>query len=287
MVYPFFCGRREGSYDINSDFNVFLIKICYHIIMFSEYKDIDQFKEENGYIINDVWYPRVTKIVTIKSKPALYRYYGEAKSFKSAQDATEQSAKEGTMIHEAVEAIILGKTPNIDPLIAPAVKSFIEFFEKNDIHATEELVERRIVNYDHRYAGTIDALALIGGKMGVLDIKTSQSIYRDYSLQTSAYMDALKNEFPNLQTRWILRIDQVQKCIHCGAKKRVKGGNEKIITEWGNPRMRSCDHEWSEPYGEIELKEFPYWQKDFEAFLGAKKLWEWENEDWLNKIGYL
>ena len=255
--------------------------------MFNEYKNAEGFKEANGHSIDGVWYPRVTKIVAIKSKPALYRYYGEAKSYKSAQEATEQSAKEGTLIHEAVEALMLGKKPDIDPAIAPAVKSFLEFFEKNNIHVTPDLVERRIVNYDHRYTGTTDAIALIGGKMGVLDIKTSQAIYRDYNLQTSAYMDALKNEFANLQTRWILRIDQVQKCLRCGARRRVKGGREKIITEWGNARMRICDHDWGELYGEIELQEFPYWQKDFEAFLGAKRLWEWENEEWLTKIGYL
>jgi len=37
----------------------------------------------------------------------------------------------------------------------------------------------------------------------------------------------------------------------------------------------------------VELKEFPYWQTDFEAFLGAKRLWEWENEEWLRRIEYL
>jgi hypothetical protein len=46
-------------------------------------------------------------------------------------------------------------------------------------------------------------------------------------------------------------------------------------------------HEWGELYGDIELKEFPYWQDDFTAFLGAKRLWEWENEDWLKKAAYL
>ena len=44
--------------------------------------------------------------------------------------------------------------------------------------------------------------------------------------------------------------------------------------------MRDCTHEWSEFYGDIELKEFPYWQMTSMAFLGAKQLWEWENEEW-------
>jgi hypothetical protein len=255
--------------------------------MFGDYKDITDFKEACGYTIDDVWYPRVTKIVSIKAKPALYRYYGEAKSYKAAQEATEQSAKEGTMIHEAVEGLLLGKNPEIPQEIAPAVQSFLEFFERNSIQVTPDLVERRIVNYDHRYAGTVDAIALIGGKLGVLDIKTSQAIYRDYSLQTSAYMDALKGQFKNLQTRWILKIDQIQRCAKCGARKRVKGGREKILIDWKIRAQKTCEHEWGTLMGDIELQEFPYWQNDFEAFLGAKKLWEWENDSWLKKVGYL
>ena len=254
--------------------------------MFGDFKDITEFKEQCGYTIDEVWYPRVTKIVGIKAKPALYYYYGEAKSYKAAQNATEQSAKEGTAIHEAVEGLLLGKNPEIPPEIAPAVRSFQEFFEKNDIHVTPDLVERRIVNYDHRYAGTVDAIATIGGKLGVLDIKTSQAIYRDYNLQTAAYMDALKNQFENLQTRWILKIDQIQLCNKCGSRRRVKGGNEKIKLDWRNPIARSCVHEWSELRGDIELQEFPYWQDDFKGFLGAKKLWEWENDEWLKRVGY-
>jgi len=255
--------------------------------MFGDFTDANNFKEQCGYTIDGLWYPRVTKIVAIKAKPALYYYYGEAKSYKAAQEATELSAKEGTAIHEAVEALLLKKNPDIAPEIAPAIASFMEFFGKNNISVTPDLVERRIVNHDHRYAGTVDAIAQIGGKLGVLDIKTSQAIYRDYCLQTSAYMDALKNQFENLETRWILRIDQIQICLKCGSRRRVKGGNEKIKLDWKNPRAKSCIHEWSELRGEIELQEFPSWQNDFQAFLGAKKLWEWENETWLKKVGYI
>ncbi len=255
--------------------------------MFGDFKNSTDFKEQCGYTIDDVWYPRVTKIVSIKSKPALYYYYGEAKSYKAAQDATEQSAKEGTMIHEAVEGLLLGKNPEIPEQIAPAVKSFWEFFQKNNIQVTPDRVERRIVNYDHRYAGTVDAIAMIGGRLGVLDIKTSQAIYRDYCLQTSAYMDALKGQFKDLETRWILKIDQVQYCDHCGARRRIKGGNEKIKIDWRNRQMKTCEHVWGPLAGDIELQEFPSWQSDFEAFLGAKRLWEWENEGWLKAVGYM
>jgi hypothetical protein len=255
--------------------------------MFGEYDNADNFKAECGYEIDGIWYPRVTKIVSIKAKPALLRYYGDAANFKAAQNATSQSAKEGTLIHETVEKLLLGENPEIDPYIKPAIESFLKFWEQKSIQVTPGLVERRVVHRDHRYAGTVDALALIDGKFGVLDIKTSQAIYRDYNLQTAAYMDALKNDYQNLQTRWILRIDQIQRCNLCGATRRVKGGREKIKIQWDNEIMKNCPHEWSELIGEIELREFPYWQNDFEAFLGAKRLWEWENDYWLRKIGYL
>lgn len=255
--------------------------------MFEYYNTEDDFKSANGYVVDDAWYPRVTKIVSIKAKPALYRFYAEAQNFQAGQAITRESAREGTLIHETVEAILLGQKPEIDSAIGPAIDAFIKFLDERSIQVTPELVERRVISRDHRYAGTVDALALIGGKFGVLDIKTSQAIYRDYNLQTSAYMDALKDQFQNLQTRWILKIDQIQKCLRCGAIRRVKGGREKIKIEWNNHAMKECPHEWSELMGDIELKEFPYWQGDFEAFLGAKKLWEWENEFWLKKIGYL
>lgn len=249
-------------------------------------RDEKQFKEMCGYEIDGVWYPRVTKIVDIKSKPALYRYYGEAKSYKDAQESTEKSAAEGTLMHETVEKIFVGENPLVDPSIMPAVTALREFLDHNRIQVDPENVERRIVNYDHRYAGTIDTLALIGGKFGVLDIKTSQAIYRDYNLQTSAYMDALTREFKNLQTRWILRIDQNRTCMRCSSTLRPKGGRDKIRRGRGVPCPEG-DHEWGDLKGVIELREMPLWKQDFEAFLGAKKLWEWENELWLKKIGYL
>jgi hypothetical protein len=252
------------------------------------YSNSEHFKSASGYEVDGIWYPRVTKIVEIKAKPALYRYYAEALDFATANAQTKKSAEEGSLIHEIAEKILLDEKPEINPLIKPSIDSFVKFLDEKNIQVDPEFVEKRIVNFNHRYAGTIDALALIDGKFGILDIKTSQAIYRDYNLQTSAYIEALQNEVPNLQTRWILRIDQIKTCNRCGATLRLKGGRNKIK----NPRapLLTCpddSHDWGEFQGIIELKEFPFWKEDFEAFLGAKRLWEWENDYWLKQIGYL
>lgn len=250
------------------------------------YKNEEDFKEKCGYEIDDNWYPRVTKIVGIKNKPALLFYYAEAASYRAAQAMTTKSAEEGTLIHETMEKIFVGESPYIDPSIKPAIEAYLAFREQNSIQIDPEYIEKRVVSHDHRYAGTMDALALIGGRFGVLDIKTSAAIYRDYSLQTSAYIAPLKKEIPELKTRWILRIDQQHSCLKCAAMMRPKGGREKIKKGRGG----SCpneEHEWSELQGIIELKEFYKWENDFRAFLSAKTLWEWENEYWLKRVGYL
>ena len=261
------------------------------------YTNTEHFKGTTGYIIDDVWYPRVTSIINIKSKPALYYFYAELPSFRHGEDIKRQSADEGTKVHEAVQAILTGQEPEIDPTITPAITAFKRYLAENNIQVDPDFIEKRVVNFNERYAGTIDALALINGRFGILDIKTSQAIYRDYNLQTAAYFPPLQEHFRNLQTRWILRIDQLQNCSICNATRRTKGGREKIrppslkLREASNPPSRNnykdCEHQWSEMQGQIELKEFPYWQDDYAAFLGAKKLWEWEHDYWLKQIGYL
>ena len=192
-------------------------------------------------------------------------------------------------MHAAEEEILTGKDPAVDKDISPAVEAFRKFVDEKNIQVDPEYVERRLVNYNDRYAGTVDSVALIDGKLGVLDIKTSSGIYKDYTLQLAAYFPPLQELLRGLSTRWILRIDQDQICNICGATKREKGGRVKVKAPYPSNGINSklCDHEWSEVRGITELKEFPYWQDDYQAFLGAKKLWEWDNISHLKKIGYL
>jgi len=244
----------------------------------------------NGYIINGEWYPRVTSIVAIKAKPALYKFYGDAASFGDALSISGRSATEGTKIHEAVEKIIKGEEPAGEPDIAPAIDAFRDFLSKNRVAVQEGAIEKRIWSAKHRYAGTADAIAYVNGTPGVLDIKTSSGIWRDYNLQTAAYMAALQEpeswetlQMHPIEARWILRIDQVCICQQCGAKKRMKGGRESIR---GGYEANNCSHNWGPLKGEWEIKALEGFEGDLNAFLAAKTLWEWENEYWLSQIGY-
>lgn len=250
------------------------------------YRTLDDFMSATGHVINGKWYPRVTSIIGIKAKPALLRFYGEAKNYNAAMTITNNSATEGTKVHNAIEAILKNEEPEQDPETQAAVRAFNDFSQIHSVKLDGGAVEKKIWSPKHGFSGTIDVLGEVDGEFGVLDIKTSSGIWRDYNLQTSAYLGALLEDEPweelskrEVKSRWILRIDQRQTCQICGAKKRTKGGNVKI-----RGGVASCYHDWSGILGEWEFKKLDNFQGDFEAFLAAKKLWEWENEEWLKQI---
>ncbi|MBI3442826.1 MAG: hypothetical protein HY007_03605 [Candidatus Sungbacteria bacterium] len=262
------------------------------------YKDETEFKSLNGYDVDGTWYPRVTKILEIKSKPALERFFKEMESYAAADEVKNKSAAEGSLMHETIQSMLTGESKPIPAQVEPGVIAFQKFNEQKKIEFHPEFVERRIWSPRHRYAGTLDALAWVDGKFGVLDIKTSTGFYPEYNLQTAAYVTALQ-EFEvkralslprDIETRWILRIDQHRVCARCNATLREKGGRAKIRSANGRaaaPNMCPDErHEWGQQEGDVELKEFPLVYKDMKAFVAAKILWEWEYDYWLRKIGY-
>ena len=260
------------------------------------YQNEDHFKSENGYEINNAWYPRVTKIVAIKSKPALDIFFKEVGDYATAENIKNKSAEEGTLIHHAIGKLILGEQAEIPEEIKPALEAFQHFNEVKKIIFDPRFIELRFWSGRHRYAGTADALVFIDGKFGVLDIKTSSGFWPEYNLQTAAYISALQEldtkrslALPkDVQTRWILRVDRRKICQKCGAALREKGGRRKVKNGRYNYSPCAEDiHEWGNLQGEVELKEFPYFYKDFRAFIAAKTLWEWESDYWLKRIGYL
>jgi hypothetical protein len=245
----------------------------------SEYSSFADFKKRAGYEIDGIWYPRVTSIVSIKAKPALYRYYAGMPSWQAADEAKEKSAEEGTRVHDAIEAMLRGHEPILDDATRGAVEAFSEFTRNTHVHPL--LIEERLISRTHRYAGTVDVVAEIDGVIGVLDIKTSKAVYRDYGLQTAAYAAALREDpaLPQPVTSWIIRLDQSRACELCGANMRNKGGPVKV-----RGGKRNCWHQFGPMEGQFEFVEMTDHDQDLAAFLAAKKLWEWEHRDMLDKI---
>src|SRR3989344_4193822 len=146
------------------------------------YRTLEDFKNASGYTIDGMWYPRVTQIVSMKAKPGLYKFYAEQESFEAGEAVKAKSAEEGTLAHDTVEAILRRESPAVPETIKPVIEAFFSFLNHNKVEA--KLIEERLVSKKHRYSGTMDVLAEINGQLGVLDIKTSYTIFRDYGIHT-------------------------------------------------------------------------------------------------------
>lgn len=239
------------------------------------------FKQKYGYEIEGIWMPRVTAITSIVGKSRIPEdIFGF--SFGRASREFEKAASWGSFTHQTIERFLKGEMISVDPRLVPSVNAFQKWVRENSVEICTEDIERRVVDSEHLYAGTIDMIAKVNGTFGVVDIKTSSRISQEYSLQTAAYLNAYnknRTKHSRGETRWILRIDQYRECKGCFAEQREKGRKARIMR--GNP---ACNHQWGEEEGRIEFKELQAFEHDFEAFLAAKEVWEWYNQDWLAQI---
>ena len=245
---------------------------------------LNLFKEKYGYEIAGMWLPRVTALITgaRKSLP-LESEEGYPNSFV-ARFGLMQAAAWGTLMHEAVETIVQGKEYKPDAKITIAIEAFREWHKEHPLRLldSENDIERRVFDLKSGYAGTLDIIAEVQGKVSVIDVKTSTAILSGHSLQTAAYLNAYNQSIDNgnvCEGRWILRIDQYQECKGCYAKKREKYGRARVAG--GNPM---CNHQWTRVKGEVEFKELKNQEKDLAAFFVAKRKWEEKQQDWLAQI---
>jgi len=248
------------------------------------YNNLDWFKSKHGHEVGGLWVPRVTAITEIVNKPALLKYYAQQESYEAAQVLLQNSANWGTKTHNTVEHLLKGEDVKIDSLIAPSIQAFQDWLSQFDVVVAnpQQDIEKMIFDPENLYAGRMDALLEVNGELGILDIKTGTGIWEEYYLQTAAYLNAhnkMASSKEIAKKRWILRIEQFQECLFCGAKKRGKSGTDVI--KGGNPY---CDHKFGPEKGIFEFKELPDNDNDIQAFLNAKSLWEWYNKDSLNKI---
>ena len=235
-------------------------------------------KRNYGHEINGLWYPRVTSICKIIAKPGLERWFANQGSFAAMQRKRKKLTDWGTLVHNTIEKIFLGRMPKIDSAICPSIDAFLNWLRNHTIDIYS--VEKKLLSKKHFYSGTLDILGKIDGKFGILDLKTSSAIWDDSFIQIAAYLQA-HNETASkkAKTSWVLRVDQCQKCDLCGAEKREKGGESEI-----KKGKKRCNHKWGEMKGVCEFEEVSNQQIYIDTFLTAKNLWEFSNRNWLSQI---
>lgn len=159
---------------------------------------------------------------------------------KQHQVKKDEAADLGTQAHKWAELFIKAKSkkdiPPIpdNPQVRNAVLAFLKWVDEHEVEFLSS--ERFVYSKKYRYAGIMDAEAVIGRKRCVVDFKTSKGFYNEFRFQVAAYQAAVEEETGKKYT---------------GDKWIVKFGKET---------------------GEFEARQFPEHEEDFKAFLNAMGL---------------
>jgi len=223
------------------------------------FKDGRFYTDENGS-----YYPSATTLLEAYPKPAqLIMWMKEVGS--KADEIRDAAGKRGSSVHQLTEDYDKGiECTLLDEYGKPKYSleewaMFERYVEFTAMHNPEHiLIEQAFVSGNLGFAGTIDRICKIDGKVYVLDLKTSNGIYNSYWLQLAAYKELYHNIVKESNT--MPNIDGVA-ILWLNAKTRTYGKNGAI--------------------------QGPGWQmvtkddtaKDWDLFQSVQKLWIAEHED--------
>lgn len=119
-----------------------------------------------------------------------------------AHDAAKyQAASIGDQVHGYAEAFatsriakaMLPKLPtDADEKVLNGINAFLGWVTANDVAFQD--AERLVMSRRFRYAGILDAIATVNGKLTLIDYKTTKAIYDEARFQVAGYLQAYTEE---------------------------------------------------------------------------------------------
>jgi hypothetical protein len=196
---------------------------------------------------------------------------------KAPKQFKDDAASLGTLVHEWIEKYILyridlangersvkPKIP-VNSVVKGAVAGFLKWEEEHKVEYV--FAERKVVSIQHWYAGTLDILAVVNGRLCILDIKTSNGVRDEYFIQTAGYALALEEEYAEdkefkadggIEGRVILHVDK----------------SNGVVTPYDADDPESRARVGSKQ--KLNVAHFPTWlAADTAAFLAARQLHRW------------
>ena len=160
---------------------------------------------------------------------------------EEADRILKQAGIRGTAVHSGIEMLLGGAELHKESYSLDEFNR-LESFTKWHKEYKPEIIstEQRVFSEKYGYAGTLDVLCKIDGKMSIGDWKTSANIYPHFWLQIASYAQALEEMTD-------IKVEQTFVC-QFGAKN--KNGYRFVLS------------------GE--------WKDHFANFLAVKKTWEYD-----------
>lgn len=192
----------------------------YHLYNNTVELDFDDVK--HSYSINGEKIIGTTSVLNVLNKPAIVPWavkitvahfesclrpgvsYDEIQIKNMLEDAkmahkrrSSNAMDVGTAVHDWIKNHIAGNKPPmpVNQLMQNAIGAFLKWEKDHKVKFLES--ERLLYSKKHNYAGTLDFIAQVDGKIKIGDFKTSTGIYDEYWFQVAAYLQAYLEEFPS------------------------------------------------------------------------------------------
>ncbi|MFZ9885041.1 MAG: hypothetical protein ACO3ON_06260, partial [Ilumatobacteraceae bacterium] len=118
----------------------------------------------------------------------------------------------GTALHSLTEQIDLGKKPAILPGLQADLDAYVTTLQKYGVHIMPNYIESVVINDESEYAGTLDRIVEVNGRMYIADLKTGTDLtysWRAIAIQLAAYADA--QHIYNYQTAERTSLPMIEK----------------------------------------------------------------------------
>jgi len=180
--------------------------------MIINYKDGSEFaldfdEDSHSYRVDGIRIPSVTKIVDA-CFPKFLTDWALSIGEEEYRRVIDEALEIGNATHKFCESFIKQEYNELEGDLTPSCEAFLKWYAWSDAEFLD--AERKIYCDKFKYAGTVDAVAKINGRVCVIDFKTSKKIYKPYHLQVAAYCQAVKR-MDGLR-KWplgvILRLDK-------------------------------------------------------------------------------
>lgn len=175
-----------------------------------------------------------------------------------SDSAMASASRRGTWVHEAIDRFhITGNwdcgDPNIDSITYPYRAGYLEFLSDT---GAEPLEGEKVVSHRlYGYAGRLDKIYRIRGRLTVLDFKVTAAMPKTVWVQLAAYMEAFNDEIKGFR-----------------ALEPVRGQSYSLATERAALRLR--------PNEKYQLRRPPEpFPEDLRVFLACLQLHSWKEKN--------
>jgi hypothetical protein len=214
--------------------------------------------------------PSVTTILDCYPKPAAF-YDWLKKVGEDADTIRDEAGNRGSIVHKLTERYDAGEEVNLISdsgtvdykLLEWAMfERYVEFrrrFPINIIHSELHLISENL-----GYAGTLDRVIEFNGRLLIIDIKTSNSLYDHYWLQMAAYEKALAEMQPELKIDgyailWLnalTRTDGKAGTVQGKGWQLIERKPEEKEKDW--PLFQATHQLWQAERGGMKPRELSY-----------------------------